>query len=507
MATSRGCGRFSSLATLVLAKALASLGEGASSSSSAAAVPPPPPPLVGILYSTWHGALGANKMNAAGYGSLGNKTVEWLISNQSPSGPTMHGLSTFYHATPQLGFYCIYRRRPGEGPPDGGECPICPVAGGAIPACCRDCANVEVTLEAHAKTLLAAGIDYIATDATNLAAWPSNESDIIQLRPTEVLFEEWHRLRLRGVQTPRIVVWNCVPPGAALYQQYLDRIYNNVSYADLLLKNPRTGNKVFAVPAHGTFADPSNIAKLEDNGGRKDIDVIQIWADNNPQLNQEGVWNFFAPCGGDHYTTSVSTLLECGQLLTRDSVMGSAMAASPSYQVGAGASMPFGSPGKLAGLTLKLMFATVLAAMPDNIFLSSFNELLAGPSGGAPPGAIPLPQGHPTGFTNSAGNEWWAPHYEYWVDSYGSWRSRDMEPTEEYGTLFMDITRSCLNVMRANHAAGTTGCNATLHPTETCCDINGTRDHKPIWSLATWRNRSQFLLTASQEEREVLTIP
>ena len=88
------------------------------------------------------------------------------------------------------------------------------------------------------------------------------------------------------------------------------------------------------------------------------------------------------------------------------------MAASPSYQVGGGASMPFGSAGKLSGLTLKLMFATVLAAMPDNVFLSSFNELLAGPSGGVAPGTIPLPQGHPPGFTNSAGNEWWAPHYQ-----------------------------------------------------------------------------------------------
>ena len=61
-----------------------------------------------------------------------------------------------------------------------------------------------------------------------------------------------------------------------------------------------------------------------------------------------------------------------------------------------------------------------------------------------------------------------------------------MEPTEEYGTLFMDIIRSCLKVMRANAAIGATGCNTTMHPHETCCDINGTRDHKPIWSLATW---------------------
>jgi len=124
---------------------------------------------------------------------------------------------------PTLPLIC---HRPGEGPGNGTECPVCPIPGGSIPACCRDCANIPATLAAHAKMLVAAGVDYIATDATNLYRWPDNESDIIQLRPTEVLFEEWAHLRQQGIATPRIMVWNCVPPGAKLWREYLDRLYN-----------------------------------------------------------------------------------------------------------------------------------------------------------------------------------------------------------------------------------------------------------------------------------------
>eukprot|EP00039_Didymoeca_costata_P023666 m.7843 g.7843 ORF g.7843 m.7843 type:complete len:641 (+) comp3790_c0_seq2:198-2120(+) len=455
---------------------------------------------VGILYSTWHGALGANKMNTPGYGKLGNHTVEWVISNQSPGGPTIDDLSAFYHSTPKLGFYCIYRRRNGEGPPNGGECPICPIAGGHIPACCRDCPNIPETLRAHASMLVSAGIDYIATDATNLFTWPSNESDIIQLRPTEVLFEEWYNLRQQGVKTPRVVVWNCVPTNATLWIEYLSRIYNNASYADLIQKNPKTGKYVFAVVNNSQRSpDPKIVQQIQSNNGRNNIDVIYIWADNPATSNLEGQWNFFAPCGGSRYTTSVVQRLECNQQLTPTSIMGSSIAVSPSYQVGAGTSMPFGSPGKLSGFTLKLGFATALNTMPDNIFLSSFNELLAGPTAG-----MPLPDGHPPGFVLTAGMEYAGPPTTFWVDTYGAYRSRDLEPTLEYGSVYLDIVASCLRVYERNSLLGINGCTMD---NETCCDLEGSRIYQPLWSLATWKGKEDYLLTSASEEKLVLTVP
>jgi len=90
------------------------------------------------------------------------------------------------------------------------------------------------------------------------------------------------------------------------------------------------------------------------------------------------------------------------------------------------------------------------------------------------------------------------------IDTFGAFRSRDIEPTEEYGSLFLDTVASCLRVLASNAGTGARGC---MHTNETCCDIEGTRDHKPVWSLATWQNKTDFLLTDSAEEEQILTCP
>ena len=147
-----------------------------------------------------------------------------------------------------------------------------------------DCANITQTLAQHAQMLLAAGIDYVALDATNLQDWPSDQSDLVQLRPTEVLFEEWAALRRANISTPRIVVWNKAATGAVLWQQYLQRLYNNPTCADLLVTNPRTGRRLFFVPNNpGSPANESIIAAIQANGGANDVEVIKVWADLDPQ--------------------------------------------------------------------------------------------------------------------------------------------------------------------------------------------------------------------------------
>ena len=61
-----------------------------------------------------------------------------------------------------------------------------------------------------------------------------------------------------------------------------------------------------------------------------------------------------------------------------------------------------------------------------------------------------------------------------------------------------------------NAAKGTVGCNAKG---EECCDLEKSRQYKPIWSLRTLNltgvveSGIDFLLTDNQDEREILTGP
>ena len=95
-------------------------------------------------------------------------------SHSGPDSIRIRNLSAWWNVTPKKGFYCIYRKRPDEK--------------GLAP----DCPNITEILKEHASELLQAGIDYVALDGTNMYQWPSDNSE---LRPTEVLFEEWAKLR------------------------------------------------------------------------------------------------------------------------------------------------------------------------------------------------------------------------------------------------------------------------------------------------------------------------
>ena len=448
-------------------------------------------PLVGILYSTWHAPLGAFAMqDCAKKAKAENSTcptTEYVIQNSNAGNDSIRikNLSSSYNVTPKKGFYCIYRKRPDDKNPP-------------LP----DCANITETLTQHAKELLSAGIDFVALDATNLDQWPDEHSDTIQLRPTEVLFEEWAKLRQSGINTPKIVVWNLARNTSVLWKQYLDRLYNNPSYQDLLLFNKHTGKKVFMVVDSAEKAPSQDvISAIESNGGHNDIDIIKAWALLPPSKYMSGTWTFFTPCGGEQFSTTVQSMTECNQLLTTNSPMGTAMAVSPSYQSGY-ASAPFQSPTSLGGYTFKIQFATGLKQMPENFFVSSYNEFITGPRQDAFGGK----DKHP--YVTSVGLEWDPDRYSGWVDTYGAFRSRNIEPTEEYGDLFYDILSSCFRVAALNAAANKTGCNVQG---EDCCNIASSQLYKPIWSLSTVdstpANKIDYLLTDSESERDQKTGP
>ena len=449
-------------------------------------------PLVGILYSTWHAQLGAPAMQECAKEAKAKNstcpTTEYVIQNSNASADSIRikDLQSAYSVTPKKGFYCIYRKRSNES--------------GLLP----DCSNITETLTQHAKELLSAGIDYVALDATNLYKWPDSHSDTIQLRPTEVLFEEWAKLRESGVNTPKIVVWNVATNESVLWKQYLDRLYNNPNkyYQDLLLINKKNGKKVFMVVDSSTKVPSQEIVSaIESNGGRNDIDVIKVWALMPIEKYSSGTWGFFTPCGGLNFTTTVQSMTECNQVLTTNSPMGSAIAVTPSYQTGY-ASAPFESPSTFRGFTFKIQFATGLKEMPENFFVSSYNEFITGPRQDAFGGQDKRP------WVTSVGLEWDPDRYSGWVDTYGAFRSRNIEPTEEYGDLFYDIMSSCFRVLSLNAFGNKAGCNVK---SEQCCDVESSRQYKPIWSLSTVEstpsNKTDFLVTDSESEREQKTGP
>ena len=115
----------------------------------------------------------------------------------------------FMSQEPALGMYCYFRRRAGETWDRYGM---------------ADCPEASHVLQTHAAELSSSGFEFIAPDATNWDGDPtdaSNGADLFQLRPTEVIAEEWANMRLAGEATPSLSTYDRVNDGGVLYQWYL----------------------------------------------------------------------------------------------------------------------------------------------------------------------------------------------------------------------------------------------------------------------------------------------
>lgn len=279
---------------------------------------------VSILYDMWHGFAAqtvANISSAHGAGAV--FTVEDVLrSNGNLTLSEMldaYGLQPaadnfYYHSRPvgtswNGGFYCLYTKRPNE-------------TTGWIP----DCQGVNETLALHASQLVAAGVDFLILDSTNLPTM-TREADVIQVRPQEVLFEGFAALRAAGTPTPALAAWQTVPTGGTLWQNAL-ALYN--AYPDLVYKSPVDGRLVLFVPDAGAGPDPGIMAAIESNGGRNNVVVVRMWANFNPSEYASGLWGFMSPCtdpatSGGGYTTSVAGAgaTGCGQYTTTNSPLGS----------------------------------------------------------------------------------------------------------------------------------------------------------------------------------------
>ncbi len=425
-------------------------------------------PRVGVLYEAWHGFAAYAQSLVSQKGGQPLCVEDVLMSNGSLGftdiyakyGITNNDNFVYQSQSEEHGYYCIYRKRANE-------------TTGIIP----DCTNIEAVLTTHAKDLTSAGIDFVTLDGTNLGNMDP-EADVIQVRPYEVVFEVWSQLRKQGVATPQVVAWQRLNAGGTLWQNCLDA-YNNASYADLVLKDPATGKMVFFTPLD---ADPTVQGLVESNGGRNNIVVQTMWALFDPaEYVTQGLWGFMTPCtaednkGNLQYTTSVvgrdRGATGCGQFVTQNSTLGSCISVSPSYQLSYG-SVPFSAAGKFDGLTFKRTFGTIFdnaaskwrsalegkesdadelvstnafAGIPDNIYLSSYNEYISQPQ----PNPFNSPYSYSMGLEQSAGhgNSSSKNLPSLFVDTFGTSIGRDIEATVQKGDQLYQIMASCLRVV------------------------------------------------------------
>jgi hypothetical protein len=196
------------------------------------------------------------------------------------SFPSWEG-GLFMSQEPALGMYCFFRRRAGE---DWGRYGM------------ADCPEASRVLQAHAAELASAGFEFIAPDATNWDGDPrdaSNGADLNQLRPTEVIAEEWANMRLAGAATPALSTYDQVNGGGVLYQWYLREFFNNetLDALGLILRNrdtPRVPgtDKVYIV-ADEPALNYSAVREIQRNGGRNDIVTPVMWSAPDASGNYE----------------------------------------------------------------------------------------------------------------------------------------------------------------------------------------------------------------------------
>ena len=480
------------------------LAAAASSSPASASMP-----TVGIMYEGWHAPAVQAIEDCAGCAPP--LTIEAVLrSNGTESLADAYATvnasisqAFHFHTEPLHGsFYCMYRKRASD-------------AHGATGL--RDCRGIPATAARHAALLRAANISFVVADSTNIQS-DCEFGDAIQLRPFEVLAEEWHALRLRGLPTPQIAIWqNLQDPTGELWRRFVDgsSVYANASYgsgpggSDLLLRDGRTGRPAFFTTAD---PDPTLVAQLEDPVGPYNVTTQVMWAlrDNF----DKGEMGFFSACtvpgktGAAAFTTSVpaeNAPGPCAQRHTTNAALGprgTALTVGPSYQLSYSA-LPWRASGKLGGATLKAQFGAAFALRDelDYLFIGTFNEHIAQPQKNpyyatdAHALAMGLGDSGAGGAPDPAASQ-------MWVDMYGDGVTRDLEPSVSDQGSAWALLSSCLRVL----AAGA-GCGGGSSSEEACCSTTDPAQRwRNVWSLALGGDASRdLLLTVDANELAVLT--
>jgi hypothetical protein len=286
---------------------------------------------VGMMYEAWHAP------SFFGRGSAGLTVEAVLQSNGSLTVADMQagmntslGMSFYWHKQPAAGFYCIFRNRPNgtSSPSDdhantnninisnitnsanssngidlADKSKITTVkeratheglrprvqqshADPALP----DCPNITATLTRHAAMLTDAGVDFVFADSTNIQN-AGYAADVLQLRPIEVLLEEWAALRAAGVPTPRVVVWQNLQDAAGDLWKSVVALYQDQRYADLLYRDDAPGGTGKQVMFTTSSPAQALVDAIEASG---EVVVVTAWALHHNY--QSGELSFFSPC-------------------------------------------------------------------------------------------------------------------------------------------------------------------------------------------------------------------
>jgi hypothetical protein len=414
-------------------------------------VPEIPRRRVGIFYLAWH-TYAATAMRALPPEQ--RFTIEDTIRRSDLSAADLllrRGLfdaavAFHYHAEPQGGFYCLYRARPGDPSPGAPDCP-----------------DIEATARRHAEQILAAGVDFVFADLTNL---PEDNpfADVLGLRPIEVLFEEWQALRNRGIPTPDIAIW--VPAteaqGAArpLFRRAVE-VYGRPEYRDLVMRDPRSGLPVMFIVDQPALP-PSDLFLSEITAAG--IIPVRLWGNMNQAQLDAGAAAWMQPCTqGGLFTTLLRPDQACNQFFSRNTPIGSVVSVSASYQVGY-ASMPWQASGRLGGLTLQKQFETAFREQPDWLLINAWNEHIAQPQTNPYDlslGPLSRSMGIGTPAPDDPSANW------LWVDCYGHDLSRDLEPTVGDGDGDYRLLQSCVRTYRL----GPDPCATPAGASEACCNL------------------------------------
>eukprot|EP01084_Bolivina_argentea_P095362 171472_1 len=433
-----------------------------------------------------------------------NKQWAWTVqeSKINSSIKSVEQSSSFYQERPsQFGYYCLYYKRANE-------------TYGAIP----DCPNVTNILTEHAKMLQSSGIDFMALDDTNLDNAPYDVSDdVMQLRPAEIIYETWNNLRNKsGTNTPDVVTWN--KANGVEWKSYLN-LYEQYPNMVFQVNDPNDGNKlkkVFFVPANKDL-NQTVVNMIANNNGKNDILVQGMWGGGgmNESLILNGTWTFFYPCrvknkqGNWQQSISMESLTECNFMMSVNSALGSQISASMSWQHNYG-SLPFCSPSKLNGRTFMLIIADVLLMKPDNVLYPSFNTHTA--------------RGKPTSVAFGGNNTWGVGLYGdtqrsqhgFFVDNYGSERSRSIEPTDESGDYYYRLMQSCIRVIRLEYYFNDIYDNKmdiisdNVKDTNVICKIQGEiccnelQSYVDVWSLFNSKTNDFMVSNSPTEVQQVI---
>jgi len=393
-------------------------------------------------------------------------------------------------STPAVGnaslspFYCFYAPRPGEDP--------------IMPAC----PDIPYHARRQSSLMRAAGIDYVLQDASNYGPWDPSlphggdvVGDVRQLRPFEVLVDEWRSLRDAGEATPSVGVFNRVSSSSrdAMWRVYLDRFYENATFSDMVFRARANGTgermPVFMLVARHDVNETA-VRAIEASGNGTLVPRMWLSLSPNGSDTAAGLWTYFAPCTGapadpgrDGAVVFSSTVWPggppCRHAKTTGSVIGSAWTISMAQVFG---NLPFQDPGKLRGAFFKLQAADAFADPEgtDFWFSPSWNENSITP--------VPMSRWKMTNpfFAGAATREgdWY--RSTMWMDGFGAHRSRTIEPMRQDGGLYYGVYASCVRVARLASAWGVPLSHAAAPCAvagEECCQLSAEEMVRPVWSV------------------------